>query len=49
MKYHAKKDTIYTLTRYERKSIEKLRKISILKKIPFEEWTILELKDDRRV
>ena len=45
MKYHAKKDTIYTLTRYERKSIEKLRKISILKKIPFEEWTIWELKD----
>lgn len=45
MKYHAKKDTINTLTKYERLSIGKLRKISILKKIPLKEWTSLELED----
>ena len=31
MKYHAKKNTIDTMTRYERLSIEKLRKIDINK------------------
>ena len=31
MKYHAKKETIDTMTKYERLSIEKLRKISIEK------------------
>lgn len=45
MNYNAKKETIYTMTRYERKKIEKLRKISILKHIPFNEWTSWELKD----
>lgn len=45
MNYYAKKETIYTMTKYERKEIKRLRKISILKKIPFNEWTSWELKD----
>ena len=45
MKYHAKKETIDTMTKYERLSIEKLRKISILKNLPLKEWTNLELED----
>ena len=45
MIYHAKKETIDTMTRYERLSYEKLRKISILKKLPFKEWTSYELED----
>ena len=31
MKYHAKKETIDTMTKYERLSIEKLRKYQYLK------------------
>lgn len=45
MKYHAKKETIDTITKYERVSFKKLRKISILKNIPLKEWTSLELED----
>ena len=45
MKYHAKKNTIDTMTRYERLSYERLRKISILKKLPLKEWTSWELED----
>ena len=36
MIYHAKKETIDTMTKYEKKEIQRLRKISILKGIPFE-------------
>ena len=45
MKYLAKKDTIYTMTRYERKVVGRLRKISILKNLPFSEWSVWELDD----
>lgn len=45
MKYYAKKETIYTTTKYEKLSKGKLRKISILKNIPFKEWSNLELED----
>lgn len=45
MKYLAKKDTIYTMTKYERKTVGRLRKISILKSLPFSEWTVWELED----
>ena len=38
-------ETIDTMTKYERLSIEKLRKISILKNLPLKEWTNLELED----
>ena len=45
MNYYAKKETIYTTTKYEKLSKGKLRKISILKNIPFKEWSNLELED----
>lgn len=40
MIYHAKKETIDTMTKYEKKEIQRLRKISILKGIPFMEKSI---------
>ena len=45
MKYKAKKDTKYTITRYEKKVVKRLRKISILKNIPIEEWTAYEIEN----
>ena len=45
MKYYSRKETIDTMTKYERKTIERLRKIEILKKIPLNEWTSWELYD----
>ena len=45
MIYHAKKETIDTMTKYEKKEIQRLRKISILKNLPLKEWTNLELED----
>ena len=45
MRYHARKDTIYTMTKYERMMVERLRKISILKELPFEKWTNWELQN----
>lgn len=45
MRFTAKIDTIYTITRYERKQVGMLRKVSILKNIPFHEWTGWEVED----
>lgn len=45
MIYHAKKETIDTMTKYEKKEIQRLRKISILKGIPFNKWTSFELEN----
>lgn len=45
MIYKAKKDTKYTMTRYELKVVKRLRRISILKNIPMEKWTIYERED----
>ncbi len=45
MRYYARKNTIYTMTRYERKMIERLRKISVLKELSFDNWTNLELQN----
>ena len=45
MIYHAKKETIDTMTRYERLSYKRLRKISILKNLPLKDWTNFELED----
>lgn len=45
MIYKAKKDTKCTMTRYEKKVIKRLRKISILKNIPLRKWTAYEMED----
>ena len=45
MRYYARKNTIYTMTRYERKMIERLRKISVLKELSFDNRTNLELQN----
>ena len=45
MKYTAPKETKYTMTRYEKKKVERLRRISILKELPFIEWTDYEYED----
>lgn len=45
MNYTAPKDTIYTITKYEKEKLGRLRKISILKNLPFEEWTSSEYAD----
>lgn len=45
MRYKAKKDTKCTMTRYEKKVVKRLRKISILKNIPLRKWTAYEMED----
>ena len=45
MKYVAKKDTKFMMTRYERKVVKRLRRISILKNIPLRKWTAYEMED----
>ena len=45
MRYTAKKDTILTMTKYEKLTVKRLRKVSILKNIQFNEWSTYELAD----